>query len=39
MEGWWFDDRLGLKISSLQCFYDLPILCLKDFININGYAN
>ena len=40
MQGWWFDDRLGLKSVYLQRFFKMiSPLYLKDFININEYAN
>ena len=39
MQGCWFDDRLGLKTAYLQCFFMIFLFRLKDFININEYAN
>ena len=29
----------GLESVYLQCFFMISLLCLKDFININEYAN
>ena len=39
MLGWWFDDRLVLKAVCLQCFFMIFHLSLRDFINMNEYAN